>query len=762
MALCGYLLSGFPSPDAFYRAARAARELDVIEFGIPADEPALEGPRIAAAHQVVTQQRGIHAETSLALIAGLKDVKLATFVMTYAAVARNYKGFLERCVECGLSGVIAPDADSEEVSFVAGLARPLGLVSITLLDARANDAELQNRVEYGDIIYVKVSAGPTGQPADLETDLTLRETLRTAISRVRALKPDIAIACGIGISKPGDVRALAALGVDMAIVGTKILERFGAGEKELVEYIAALKRATYYPPEIMETKSLKTPVWLALDIGTTGTKAALFAAKDGAALATAYRDYSVFTGPQGVSEQNAADWWRASSETIMELAPQLQRLSLELRGLALTGQMQNVVLVDSQGDPVRPVILYSDTRARSEFEEISSLPAGDPSKLREITGNEPDASGLLAKLLWLAKREPEVLASAAHLLFGAADFVALKLTGQAGTDSTTASTTGMMDLRTRRCLSEETMEQLGLGNVVEILPTVYDGGQEIGKLLPDVAAQLGLPPGTSVFLGPGDAGAVTIGAGAGEPGHVYVYLGTSGWIGFTSAKDPKDTGTSNASSGIFTLAHPQQGRYMCEAAMLTAGGNLAWVRDLFDSEENYESLVKAALGDGRQPSGLIYLPYLNGERAPFQDPLARGAFIGLSPRTAKADLQQAALEGVAFAYRHLLEEVAREPLESLTMTGGGTKALAWCQLLADVLGLPIDVVAEAELVGARGAMLTAQVAIGECDSYAPEGRFPTIAKLEPRKEFKAVFDKQYAVFKACYPALKPIFADLNQ
>lgn len=247
MALCGYFLAGFPSPDAFYRMVRAARGLDVIEFGIPADEPTLDGAIIAQAHRVVTGERGIHAEPALALIGGLRDLPQPRFVMTYAAVGRELDGFLRLCVENGIHGVLAPDIDLEEGAYVASHARALGLATIKLLDARADDQTLRTWVELGDVIYVKAAAGATGQQADIDGDL--RRLLADTLARIRTIKPDMPVGVGIGLQRPEQIAALAALGVDMAIVGTKIIEHLQAGEQALVDYIDTLRAATAYPPE---------------------------------------------------------------------------------------------------------------------------------------------------------------------------------------------------------------------------------------------------------------------------------------------------------------------------------------------------------------------------------------------------------------------------------------------------------------------------------------------------------------------------------
>ena len=244
MALCGYFLAGYPTPDEFFHTVRAARDLDVFEFGIPADDPALDGPVIAQAHEVVTQNRGIHAEPALALIGGVSDLPQPSLVMTYSAVGRTLDGFLRLCVKNGVHGILAPDIDIDEGAMVATRARALGLASVTLLDARATDEQVRWSVDHGDLIYVKASVGKTGEAIEIAGEL--RDLLASIIQRVRALKPDALIGVGIGLQKPDQIAALAALDLDMAIVGTKIVEYVQKGDQALVAYIQTLRDATAY------------------------------------------------------------------------------------------------------------------------------------------------------------------------------------------------------------------------------------------------------------------------------------------------------------------------------------------------------------------------------------------------------------------------------------------------------------------------------------------------------------------------------------
>lgn len=240
-ALCGYFLTGYPNPEDFYRMVRAARDLDVIEFGIPALDPALDGPVIASAHEVVTMYRGLGAETSLALIGGLRELRQPRFVMTYADVGRGLEGFLRLCAANDVQGMLAPDLASFEVEDVTMVARALNLAVFTLLDARADDAAVTRAATIGDVVYLKAAPGRTGQSADLEGELGAQ--IADVMGRLRAAAPDVLVAVGIGVQQPDQVAALARLGVDMVIVGTKIVEHLQTGEESLVRYIRELKAA---------------------------------------------------------------------------------------------------------------------------------------------------------------------------------------------------------------------------------------------------------------------------------------------------------------------------------------------------------------------------------------------------------------------------------------------------------------------------------------------------------------------------------------
>ena len=363
-------------------------------------------------------------------------------------------------------------------------------------------------------------------------------------------------------------------------------------------------------------------------------------------------------------------------------------------------------MLDENAAPVRPVILYSDTRATAQIERIHQLVS--PDELRAISGIEQSAGSLLAKLRWLDENERQSLSRAAHLLFGGADFIAARMTGAFVSDSTNASTTGLWHLAADTLLDAKLLARLELSWLQALLPTVVSGGSHVGNLKKAAAQSLNLPADAPVYLAPGDAGTATIGAGCGERGAAYAYVGTSGWVAFTA----REIGA--ASAGVITLAHPKPDHFIQVVPMMTSAGNLDWLQSIFASD-SHDEIIKQALD--RERSNLVFLPYLHGERAPFNDPFARGAFIGISAQTGKADLWRAVLEGMIFAYRHTLTALSPQLPDKLTLIGGGARNYHLNQLFADIIGLPIHQPPDAEHAGLHGAVRAVEVSLGLAPDY---------------------------------------------
>ncbi len=477
-------------------------------------------------------------------------------------------------------------------------------------------------------------------------------------------------------------------------------------------------------------------VFLVLDVGTTGVKAALMSAQ-GKISKTAYRDYSSKSPQSAFVEQNAEDWWQAALEVAAELN------LAAVTAIAITGQMQNLVLLNSAQQPVRPVILYSDMRALAEAEFVNHK-IGTAS-LTALTGNIQTASSVLAKLVWLKNHEPETLAKTTQLFLGAADYLAFKLTSKVVTDMSTASTTGLMNIDTRAYLDEALFESVGLGSTFTLLPQLLAGGSKVANVSLEASKQLGLSSEIGVYLGPGDAVATTLGVGSGELTKPYAYIGTSGWLAYSS------TAKGDPNKGVFTLAHIEEEQLLCIAPLLTAGANFDWIKTLTGQTE-HSSMIDAAVA--KPISKLIYLPYLNGERSPFSDPFARGSFIGLSSSHDKHDLARAVLEGVAFAYRHALESLLAEAPKELRLTGGGARSEAFCQLLADIVGIKVTVLESSLESGLLGTLISTRLV--KIDS------FPVSLTLNPNLKLKSTYDQNYAWFLQAYASLKPLFAEIAQ
>ena len=492
---------------------------------------------------------------------------------------------------------------------------------------------------------------------------------------------------------------------------------------------------------------------VAVDIGTTGAKAALVN-RAGALVAQGFAGYATHTAAGGVVEQESEAWWQATCEALQALwadAP----AGCTVAAVTFSGQMQDLILLGEAG-AVAPAILYADSRAQAEAATIQAQ-LGEATLVKH-TGNAQGATSLLAKWRWLIAHAPQTLAAARALLPGAHDYVTWRLCGAVTTDGTTAATTGLLDLA-QNAWAGDLLAALGLD--AGLLPQLRVPGDCVGTVTPAAAAATGLPAGTPVLQGAGDLGASTVGAGAGLPGRVYCYLGTSGWIAASL-----DQATPRPDQGVFTLRHPDGVRFIQVAPMLTAGGNLDWLRQALlagpdASAASYAETNRLAALAAPGSSGVIYLPYLNGERSPFSDPGARAGFLGIAARTTRNDLARAVLEGTALAYRALRDTLGVAAGGALYVTGGGGNSALWMQILAAVLACPVQVLAAPGDAPARGAAILAGNALGWYRSLAPgDDFFPVTAVFAPDSANARLYDQLYAVFRQIYPQLRTTFAAL--
>lgn len=456
------------------------------------------------------------------------------------------------------------------------------------------------------------------------------------------------------------------------------------------------------------------PSLLCLDLGTSAAKAALLSL-DGTTFARASSSYPTRHLDGGGAEQDPRDWLRAARSAITQVLDAFPAAGHpedgRLLALGLTGQMQDLVLdavADSDADSDGSAVLYSDTRAGAEAEELHHRLAHAGTPWDQLSGNLQDASSCAAMFLRRSRRDPELVGRVRAVVFGPAGHLVHRLGLGAWCDPTTAAATGLLDARTRTW-SVPVAEAAGIG--IGLLPRLTtEAGQIVGRTDARAATLLGLPAGIPVVLAPGDAGATTLGLVGLEPGDDYVSLGTSGWhaavlpAGATPATAP---GISHHLA-LGARPHPvgdmgaTPGLTLRISALLAAGAAAAWAREALlggvDAAEADELLDHRERENGRGPTGLLALPSLLGERYPVRDATLRGAVIGMTPQTRAIDMYSAVLEGVAHALAPAGEGAGTSPL---AVTGGGAASAPWLRILADVTGREVRAVeaADAALVG---------------------------------------------------------------
>jgi xylulokinase len=464
-----------------------------------------------------------------------------------------------------------------------------------------------------------------------------------------------------------------------------------------------------------------------LDVGTTGVKALAVSAA-GEIVARAERGYELSTPRPGWAEQDSDEWVRAAAEA-------LAALDVEPLGLGLSGQMHGLVALGGDDRPLRPALLWNDQRSVDECRELEERVGLE--RLVAATGNRALAGFTAPKLLWLRRHEPETYARIRHVLLPK-DYVRLRLTGEHATDVADASGTLLFDVANRRW-SDEILEALELPR--EWLPRTFESPDRSGDW-----------DGVAVAAGAGDQAAAALGVGVSAPGTLSVVLGTSGVV-FAAldqyAADPE------ARAHVFCHALPETWHAM--GVMLSAAGSLRWLRDVVG--ESYDELLREAR---RWPPGaenLLFAPYLAGERTPHADADARGAFVGLSLRHDRGALVRAVLEGVAFGLRdslELLRGLGVKPVAARA-SGGGARGRLWLEIVASVLGLPLELTADEE-GSAYGAALLGGVAGGIWpDAMKAVAETVCVREtVEPNEEWQAAYDEQYARFRLLYPQLEPL------
>ncbi len=475
---------------------------------------------------------------------------------------------------------------------------------------------------------------------------------------------------------------------------------------------------------------------LILDIGTSSVKAALF---DGTGHVVAAADQKLSTSvPEpGFAEQAAEDWWQATIAAVRALG-----IEGGVDAITLTGSMQNVLLLGSDGAALRPAILYSD--ARVDAARVEAVGADLPQDFAARIGNAADPALCLYRLDWLHEHDPLAMASTARILFGAKDAVIFQMTGRAVVDPATATTTGLMNLADR--LWDATI--LGaIGLAPALLPDILDADALAGPLLPEPAAALGLPAGVPVHVGSGDGGATAWGTASEAHDRPHAYLGTTGWI---AAAMPLEVAAPPRAS--YTLAGPIGRDVVVIAPFLAAGLALDWFAAI--SGRAVPELYAAAATYDAEPPSVLFLPYLIGERAPFSDRSVRGAFLGLDAGQTSEALAYAVLEGLAFAIRDNLDALPVRP-RAIVLAGGVAGSGVVAQLVADVIGADVEVPPESRLVTAYGAYRMLAPMIGATSAPEAGGRI-----VSPRPDRAERAARRFAAYRKATEAARALAADL--
>ncbi len=505
---------------------------------------------------------------------------------------------------------------------------------------------------------------------------------------------------------------------------------------------------------------------LGIDVGTTGVKAVLFVAENDVVLADAFVDYPLYHPHLGWAEQNPADWWQATLIAIRTCLVQGAAHGAQasnVRGVGVSGQMHGVVLLDAEQRVLRPCIIWADQRSDAQCRWMTERVGA--SRLIEYVSN-PALTGFTApKLLWIRDNEPEIFAKATTLLLPK-DYIRYLLTGVMAIEISDAAGTCLLDVKHGKW-SEEVLKALELDP--SLLPPVVAADAVCGTITEEAASLTGLRAGTPVAGGGADDACAAVGNGIILPGLGLVSIGTSG--GVLAYADMSQVETSGPVPQVHTFNHAVPHAWYLIGATQGAGLSLRWVRDNIGLPERalerwtdmdaYELLTREAESIAPGSDGLIFLPYLQGERAPHLDPYARGGWIGLIARHDRRHLIRSVLEGVAFSLKDCLG-ILREQglqLERMRATGGGAKSPLWRQIIADVLGVEL-VTTNATEGPAFGAALLAGVAGGVYPSVqqACEQTLRIVERTEPNPQAVHAYAQVYETYRALYPALKPIIS----
>ncbi|MDK2980603.1 MAG: xylulokinase [Chloroflexota bacterium] len=488
--------------------------------------------------------------------------------------------------------------------------------------------------------------------------------------------------------------------------------------------------------------------YLGIDSSTTATKAILIDGK-GRILGVAASEYDYQTPHPLWSEQGPQLWWTAAVDSIRQVVQAAGVDAQQVAGIGLTGQMHGLVIMDEAGQVLRPAILWNDQRTQKQCDFIRAEIG--KAEFIAITGNDALTGFTAPKILWVRDEEPHIFRQIRHVLLPK-DYLRLKLTGEYAVDRAGGSGTVLFDLK-KRDWSDDLIQRLGLQR--DWFPPTFEGTGVTGSLNKAAADETGLREDIPVFGGGGDQSAAAVGTGAVEEGILSISLGTSGVVFATT-----DSPFIEQEGRLHAFCHAVPGKWHLMGVMLSAAGSLRWFRETFCPQLSYDQIVSQAVQTPKGSQGLLFMPYLTGERTPYPDPLARGGFVGATVRHGFGEFARAVLEGVAFGLRdsyELMRASGLKEIDHVRITGGGAKNPQWLQIIADVLNTSIYTVDSKEGAAFGAAVLAASGA----------GAFPSVSaacqqvvhrvdEVKPTAD-AAAYDALYARYRELYPALKDTF-----
>ena len=502
---------------------------------------------------------------------------------------------------------------------------------------------------------------------------------------------------------------------------------------------------------------------LGIDIGTSGTKTVLFDTEGNAAASATY-EYPLYQEHNGWAEQEPLDWWNAVKNGINDVIQSSGVSSADIKGIGLSGQMHGLVMLDQDGNVLRRSIIWCDQRTSEEVEDMNRI-IGEK-KLIEIAANPAMTGFTAAKILWVKKHEPELYQQCAHILLPK-DYIRYMLTGEYATEVSDASGMQLMDVP-NRCWSEEILKFLDID--INLLGKMYESQEITGTVTAQAAKETNLLAGTPVVGGAGDNPAAAIGTGIVKEGRAFTTIGTSGVVYAVSDKvsiDPKGR--------VHTLCASVPGKWTVMSCTQAAGLSLQWFRNNFCSQEMEQAKVEGVdpyvimgVEAERIPigcEGIVYLPYLMGERSPHPDPDCRGTFLGLSAMHTKAHLIRAVMEGVAYSQCECVD-VFREMgvnINDMMVCGGGGRSPLWRQMLADMYHCPVSTIV-ADQGPALGAAILAGVGVGIYSSLeeACDKLIQRKQTQQPIEKNGVKYRKYLEIYQKAYLSLKDTFKALTK